>query len=224
VAVIDRAFFEIFEGDSIGLWGLRRSGKSTLLRILAGIELPDSGSLLLDDVELTTLTPDRRVRLLRDEVGLASFGWSAHRNRTVCEHVALAASADYRVSGRRARILAGRALRRVDVADCAERALDRLSLGEHIRVELARAMVRGPRLLLIDDPPAVQSLSENAELHKLLRSFSTERGRTVLIASCELEPINGAERMMALGRGELRMMDNPGTVLPFPDRTGTGGP
>lgn len=224
VAVLDRASFEIFEGDSVGLWGLRRSGKSTLLRILAGIELPDSGSVLFDDVDLTMLTPDRRVRLLRNQVGLASFGWPAHRNRSVCEHVALAASADHRVNGRRARVLARRALHGVDVGDCAERSLDRLSLGEHIRVELARAIVRGPRLLLVDDPPVLLSPRENAELHKLLSSVGAETGRTMLIASCELESIKGAERMMALGQGELRTMDNPGTVLPFPDRTGTGGP
>lgn len=224
VAVLDWASFEIFEGDSVGLWGLRRSGKSTLLRILAGIEPPDSGSVLFDDIDLTALTPDRRARLLRNQVGLASFGWYAHRNRSACEHVALAASADCRVTGRRARVLARRALHRFDVADCAERPLDKLALGEHIRVELARAIVRAPRLLLVDDPPALLSPSKNAELHKLLSSFATEPGHTMLIASCELEQIKNAERMMALGQGELRTMDNPGTVLPFPDRTGTGGP
>lgn len=224
VVVLDRASFDIFGHDSVGLWGLRRSGKSTLLRILAGIELPDSGSISLDDVELTSLSPDRRTRYLRNRVGLASFGWPSHRNRTVCEHVALAASADNRLTGRGARILARRALHRVDIADCAERPLESLSLGERIRVELARSVCRDPQLLLIDDPPALQSPSENIELQKLLNSIINEPSRIALIASCELEPIKRADRMMALGQGRLRTMDNPGTVLTFPDRTGTGGP
>lgn len=224
LVVLDDASFEIFEEDFVGLWGMRRSGKSTLLRILAGIEPPDSGSMRFDGVELASLPPDPRARLLRNQVGLASFGWPAHRNRSVCEHVALAASADHRLTGRKARVQARSALHRLAVVDCVERPLDRLSLDEQIRVELARAIVRGPRLLLIDDPPALQSPHENAELHELLTSLGEESGRTVLIAACDIAPIQRAKRMMALGHGRLRTMDAPGIVLPFPDRTGTGGP
>jgi putative ABC transport system ATP-binding protein len=224
LVVLNDASFEIFEDDFVGLWGLRRAGKSTLLRILAGLEPPDSGSVRFDDVELTTLAPDARVRLLRNELSLASFGWPTHRNRSVCEHVALAACADNRMTGKSARVLARRALHRLSVVDCAERPLERLSLDEQIRVELARAIVRGPRLLLIDDPPVLQSPTENAELHQLLRSLGEEPGRAVLLGACDTGSIQHAKRMMALGRGRLRTMDVPGTVLPFPDRTGTGGP
>ncbi len=219
--VLQDVSFEIFSGDSVGLWGTARSGKSTLLRILAGIEPPDSGSVRFDDVELTTLAQDARVRFLRDRVGLASFGWSSHRNRLVCDHVALAASADG-VTGREARVLARRALGRVE-ADCSDRTLERLSLEEHIRVELARALVRTPTLLLIDDPPRLQSPHENAALYELLMSLSGESDLTVLVASCELQPLQAAKRMMAIGQGRLRRMDDPGTVVQFPDRTGTGG-
>jgi putative ABC transport system ATP-binding protein len=224
LVVLDDACFEIFEDDFVGLWGMRRAGKSTLLRILAGLEAPDSGSVRFDDVELTTLAPDARVRLLRNQLALASFGWTTHRNRSVCEHVALAASADNRITGRSARVLARQALHRLSVVQCAECPLDRLSLDEQIRVELARAIVRGPRLLLIDDPPVLQSPAENAELHKLLRSLGEETGRAVVLGACDTGPIQHTRRMMALGRGRLRTMDVPGTVLPFPDRTGTDGP
>ena len=224
LVVLDDASFEIFEDDFVGLWGLRRAGKSTLLRILAGLEAPDSGSVRFDDIELAELAPDARVRLLRNQLALASFGWTTHRNRSVCEHVALAACADSRMTGRSARVLARRALHRLSVVECAERPLDRLSLDEQIRVELARAIVRGPRLLLIDDPPVLQSPTENTELHKLLRSLGDEPGRAVLLSACDTGPIQHTQRMMALGRGRLRTMDVPGTVLPFPDRTGTGGP
>jgi putative ABC transport system ATP-binding protein len=224
LGVLEEASFEIFADDFVGLWGTRRSGKSTLLRILAGIELPDSGSVRFDDVELTRLAPDARARLLRNKVGLASFGCPTHRNRSVCQHVSLAASSDPSITGRKARILARRALHRVEVIECAERSLDRLSLGEQVRVELARAIVRDPDLLLIDDPPGLQSPGENHALHELLKSLGTESVHTVLIAACELEPLKGVKRMMALGLGQLRTMDTPGTVLPFPDRTGTAGP
>lgn len=224
LVVLDHATFEIFEDDFVGLWGLRRAGKSTLLRILAGLERPDSGSVRFDGVELTSLAPDDRVRLLRNQLALASFGWASHRNRSVCEHVALAACADDRTTGRGARVLARRALHRLGVVDYAERPIELLSLGDQVRVELARAIVRGPRLLLIDDPPVLQSPTENAELQELLRSLCEEPGRAVLLSACDTGPIQHAQRTMALGRGRLRTMDAPGTVLPFPDRTGTGGP
>lgn len=224
LVVLNDASFEIFAEDFIGLWGMRRAGKSTLLRILAGLEPPDSGSVRFDGVELTTLAPDARVRLLRNQLALASFGWPTYRNRSVCEHVALAACADNSMTGRSARVLARRALHRLSVVECAERPLERLSLDEQIRVELARAIVRGPRLLLIDDPPLLQSPSENAELQQLLRSLGEEPGRAVVLGACDTGPIQHAQRMMALGRGRLRTMDVPGTVLPFPDRTGTSGP
>ncbi|MGA9876315.1 MAG: ATP-binding cassette domain-containing protein [Solirubrobacteraceae bacterium] len=223
LAVLNDVSFEMFEEDFVGLWGMRRSGKSTLMRILAGIELPDSGSVRLDDVELTTLAPDPRARLLRSRVGLASFGWPVHRNRSVCEHVALAASADYRMTGKKARVLARRALHRLTVADCAEQPLAQLSLNEQIRVELARAIVREPRLLLVDDPPALQGLSENTELHELLSSLGEESGRAMLVAACDTGPVQSAQRTMALGHGRLRSMDSPGKILSFPDRIGTGG-
>lgn len=224
LAVLDGASFEVFEDDFVGLWGMRRSGKSTLLRILAGIELPDSGSVRLDDIELTVLAPDPRARLLRDRVGLASFGWPTYRNRSVCEHVALAACADHRMTGKKARVLARRALHRLAVLDRAEQSLALLSLNEQIRVELARAIVRGPRLLLVDDPPVLQSPRENAELQEMLSSLGEESGRTMILAACDVGSIQGARRTMALGHGRLRTMDDPGTVLPFPDRIGTGGP
>jgi macrolide transport system ATP-binding/permease protein len=215
---------EVYAGDFIGLWGMPRSGKSTLLRIIAGLEPPDAGSVRLAGVELTTLAQDARVRLVRENVALAAFGWQAHRNRLVSEHVALAASANPYVTGKVARAMARRALRRLDVLSCAERRLDQLSLNEQIRAELARAIVRGPRLLLIDDPPSLPSPGEDSRLREAITALSEEKDCAVILAASDLGVIGRAQRMMAVGSGELRVMDEAGVVVPFPDRTGTDGP
>jgi predicted ABC-type transport system involved in lysophospholipase L1 biosynthesis ATPase subunit len=221
LVVLDGVSFEVDENDFVGLWGLRRSGKSTLLRVVAGLEPPDAGSVRLDGVELIGLGQDARVRLLRKSVALAAFGLWTHRNRLVHEHVAVAASADARVTGKGARVMARRALNRLDVLDCAERRLDQLSFEEQIRVELARAIVRSPRLLLIDDPPALQSPREDSQLRELVTSLGDEIGCAVLVTSSDVGVVQRARRMMALGRGRLRTMDEPGVVVRFPDRTGT---
>ena len=215
---------EVYENDFVGLWGMSRSGKSTLLRIIAGVEPPDAGSVRLDGTELTELSQDARVRLVRENMALAAFGWHSHRNRLVHEHIVLAASADPRVTGKGARAMARRALKRLDVLACAERRLDQLSFDEQIRVELARAIVRSPRLLLIDDPPSLPSPSEDGRLREAITSLGKEAGCAVILASSDLGVIERAERMMSIGSGELRVMDEAGVVVPFPDRTGTDGP
>lgn len=224
LCVLDGVSFDVFEGDFAGLWGPSRSGKSTLLRILAGLEPADGGSIRFDGVELTDMAPDTRARLLRNEIALASFRWPVHRNRAACEHVALAACADTRVTGRRARAQARRALHRTGVLECAERPLERLSFDEHVRVELARALVRDPSVLLIDDPPALQSPSENSKLEALVHSLHEQGKRTVLLARAEAGRLQGGVRTMALGRGRLRTIEDLGVVVQFPQRTGTGGP
>ncbi len=215
---------EVYENDFIGLWGMPRSGKSTLLRIIAGVEPPDAGSVRLDSVELTSLSQDARVQLVRENIALATFGWQAHRNRPVREHVALAAHADPRVTGKAARAMTRRALKRLDVLVSAERRLDQLSFDEQLRVELARAIVRSPRLLLIDDPPSLPSPSEDSRLRDAMTSLSAQLGCAVILAVSDLDVIGRAQRMMSIGSGELRVMDEAGVVVRFPERTGTGGP
>jgi len=224
LVVLSDVNVEVYPGDFIGLWGMPRTGKSTLLRIIAGVEPPDAGSVRLDGVELIGLPQDARVRLVRENIALATFGWQAYRNRPVREHVALAAHADPRVTGKAARAITRRALRRLDVLACAERHLDQLSFDEQIRVELARAIVRGPQLLLIDDPPSLPSPSEDTRLREAMTSLGEEAGCAVILAASDLGVIGRARRMMSIGSGELRAMDETGVVVPFPERTGTDGP
>lgn len=222
--VLSGASVEVYEKDFVGLWGTPRSGKSTLLRIIAGVEPPDSGTVRIDGVELIGLAQDARVRLVRENIALATFGWPTHRNRLVHEHLALAASADPHVTGKGARGLARRALKRLEVLTCAERRLDQLSFDEQIRVELARAIVRRPRLLLIDDPPSLPSPLEDSRLRETMAMLGETADCAVILASSDLGVIERAQRMMSIGSGELRVMDEAGVVVPFPERTGTDGP
>lgn len=216
--VLEDVSFEVFSGDVVGLWGERRAGKSTLLRIIAGYEPPDRGTALFDGLDIAALQADRRTRVLRKGVALVSFGDGRARGRTPLEHLQLAARADGRTTGKRARAMTRKALHLVGVLECAEHRYERLSLDERIRVELARALVRKPRLLLVDDPPRLQGPSEEQSLDRLLMSLGKQAGCALLVASCDLGLVARADRHMALGSGSLRVMDTPATVLPFPGR------
>jgi predicted ABC-type transport system involved in lysophospholipase L1 biosynthesis ATPase subunit len=223
LVVLNDVSFTLAAGDFAGLYGKRRSGKSTLLRIVAGLDVPDRGSVRLDGTELTSMSPDRRAMFLREHVAMACFFFGGpDRNRLVREHVAMAQRVDGRATGRRATQRVREVLRDVEVQDCYEAPLRRLSLDERIRVELARALVRRPRLLLIDDPPPLHSPSEGNDLYEMLLSLGKDAERTVVLASSEFDLAQRAPRLLRLSGGDLRAMDRQATIVLFPvPKTGT---
>jgi ABC-type methionine transport system ATPase subunit len=214
--VLDRVSLEIDHGDFVGMWGPKRSGKSTLLRIMAGMEQPDSGEVTFDGQEVQAMSARERSRLLRSGgIALVSSEWRAQIVRPVAELVATACASDG-TPMREARTLARRALGRVDASDCADVATNRLTLGERMRVGLAIALVREPRMLLVDEPAVLPSPLESDDLYSLLRSLGEERDLAVVIASENLAALSGTLRTMAVSSGEVRSMDQDGVVVRFP--------
>jgi predicted ABC-type transport system involved in lysophospholipase L1 biosynthesis ATPase subunit len=218
ITVLDDVSLELVEGDFVGIWGMRRSGKSTLLQVAAGRQLPDEGHVRFGGEDLTRMSPDRRARLQRHEgIALLSAGWSPARNKPVLEHVALALLSDG-MSLREAREPAWRALERVGVAGCAHMPADGLSQSERIRVALAQALVHEPRLLLVDEPAVLLRPGDAVELYELLSSLGRGSRLAIVIASEDIAPIRKARRMFSIDSGRLRAMDQPGRLVPFPER------
>jgi ABC-type ATPase involved in cell division len=214
--VLDDVSLQIDEGDFVGMWGPKRSGKSTLLRVMAGIERPDSGDVSFLDRDLASMPARKRSRLLRrGGIALASSNWQTQVVRPVVELVALAGGGDG-TPMRDARTLARESLARVQATDCADVRTDRLTLGERLRVALAMALVREPRLLLVDEPAVLPSPIESDELYGLLRSLGEDRSLAVVIASENVAATAGTLRTMAVSSGEVRSMDEDGVVVPFP--------
>jgi putative ABC transport system ATP-binding protein len=221
--VLDGVSFDIEAGTSAGIWGPRRSGKSTLLRIAAGIELPDAGVVRFEGRDITMLSDRERARLVRTKIGLAPSNWRETRNVRVVEHVALPLLSGG-ASMREACVKARGALERVGATSRADAAIFELSPGERTRVAIARALVREPALLLVDEPALTPSPTERDELYALLRSLGDERGLTLLVVSEDLAAIRTARQAMTISDGTLRSSQRSGRVLPFPeDRAQRGG-
>ena len=214
--VLDDVSFELDAGDFVGIWGMRRSGKSTLLRLAAGLELPDEGRILFDGQDLTALSGDARAELLRARgIGYVTSTWRPRVRQQAIEYVALPLLADS-LSLHQARQVAREELERMGALNCAHMLSDSLSLGEALRVGLAAALVHEPRLLLVDEPAVVLSPSERQELYELIASLGRASMPAVLVASEDVGIVRRARRMMTLGGGVLRSSDKEGEVVSFP--------
>ena len=185
-------------GELVAVWGLRRSGRSTLLRVAAGIEAPGQRRRALRG--RGSGRERRRRARRRDRLLPARAG--DEEGRGVLEQLLIApARAGHPPVGARTRAL--EALARAGAERCAARTLRELDGAETVRVTLARALALGPALLVIDEPTVGVDLLERDGILALLRSLADE-GLAVLIATGEAAGLSGADRALSLAEGELR--------------------
>ncbi len=225
VLVLDRASVDIDAGDLVGIYGERRSGKSILMEIAAGLQVPDDGTVSFAGQDMTGLSISRRARFRRRHgIALAGGGWrpSVEIGRPVMEQVALPLTNDG-LTLAESEVVARPVLERFSVMQWAHVSIDRLSVGERIRVELARAVAREPRMLLVDEPAVLSGRSESRELYALLRSLAIDDGIAVVIASEDMTALDGVQRFMTIDDGRLRSTDSHRRVLQFPQRRSQGG-
>lgn len=205
LTVLQNVSFEVPPGAQIGLFGPARSGKSSLLRIAVGVEAPDAGSVRFEGRELTKMRAGSRARLLRRSIGyLATGGWHVAPGEDVLAHVVTALGSDG-FTPAEARRKAQRALEDVGLGyEGRPPLLASLSAGERVRLALARALVREPRLLVVDEPARMPSLSERDDFCALLRRLARERGTALLSASAEMAALQGLDVLMSISSGGLR--------------------
>jgi ABC-type glutathione transport system ATPase component len=219
ILVLDRVSLEIDAGVSAGVYGVRRSGKSTLLRLAAGIALPDSGTACFDGRDMARMTSAERGRLLRGAIAfMCADDWRASPGESVVDHVATSLGSEG-LTMREARHRALRVLEEVGVgAAGAEEMTPSLSLTERTRVMLARALAREPRLLMLDEPALMPNLGDRDRFYELLRSAARERNMALLVASEEMAALQGFGVLMSIAEGELCSTEERGTLVRLPGR------
>jgi ABC-type glutathione transport system ATPase component len=217
VLVLDRVSLEIDAGTSVGVYGARRSGKSTLLRMAAGIALADSGTVRFEGHDIAEMSAGERGRLLREAIAFMSVNdWRANPGESVVDHVATALGSEG-LTMREARSRALSILDQVGVgAAGAQETTSSLSLTERTRVMLARALARKPRLLVLDEPAQMPNLGDRDRFYKLLRSATEERGMALLVASEEMAALQGVSVLMSIADGELCSTMEQGSVVSLP--------
>jgi ABC-type lipoprotein export system ATPase subunit len=199
-------------GDLFGVWGPQRSGKSTLLRLAAGLETPDVGVVRFDGVDLATLSKPQRDGLRLSDIGLVQGEGPQSHAFTVLDHVAVPLFKRFKPRQARGRAMA--MLKALEVAECHDARWHQLSDCEKALVSLAHGLVREPRLLLVDDPASGLDALQQKEVVELLRKTVAEQQIAVLTTSSVLASVTEAHEAFTLSDGRL---------LPVTDASRPGG-
>jgi ABC-type lipoprotein export system ATPase subunit len=218
IAVFEKASLEVARGAHVGVYGRRRAGKSTLMRIAAGIDRPDEGSVVFDGHDLTRISSSAHARLLRSRLAYIAVGdWRPNPRESVVQHLAVSLGGD----GRTVREAERRVLRELEVVGVtsaqAHSPATHLSVVDRTRVMLARALAREPALIVIDDPVLTPSPVERDALYRLLHTVTRERGAALLAASDDLPALQGFDVFISISSRELCSSEATATVVPFPN-------
>lgn len=216
IAVLDRVSFEVEVGETVGLLASRRGGKTTLLKIAAGLMSPDEGSVLWDDRELVEMTYSEAAQARRqDGIAFVRGEWRASRSTSVLQHVSIPLySGSSSMDDAEERVL--QTLELVGATQLARRRTSELGLSERLLIELARAIIRQPRLVLVDEPAVFRSPEHARAFYELLRSLPDKVGCALLIASEDVSALRGCKPMMNLAGGQLSSTASRRKVIDFP--------
>jgi len=208
-------------GELVAVMGPSGSGKSTLLTIAGSLEQPSSGQVLIDGVDLATVSRSERAMLRRRSIGFVFQDFNLLAGLTALENVSMPLELDG-VRAKAARAPALKALEALDVAERADRYPDELSGGERQRVAIARAIVGERRLLLADEPTGALDSVNGESVMRLLRA-ATHRGVAGVVVTHEAHLASWADRVVFLRDG--RVVDQtvappgPETILAAGERT-----
>ncbi len=189
---------QVDAGELVAVWGRRRSGRSTLLRVAAGIEPPDTGVVRFAGREL----PARGFDELGGGIGYCQRPSPGSAGEQVLDEL-LVAQLARGIAPATARERARETLARCGAEDCAARRIRELDAAEATRVALARALALAPLLLVIDEPVKGVDLIERDAILALLRALADD-GLAILVSAGEATELSGADRALTLADGQLR--------------------
>ncbi|ALP53453.1 ABC transporter [Candidatus Tenderia electrophaga] len=192
----------ISAGESVAVVGASGAGKSTLLGLLAGLDTPTTGQVMIDGVDLFGLDEDQRARLRAEKVGFVFQAFQLLPNLTALENVML----PMELAGRRdAPQVAASVLQRVGLGARTGHYPKQLSGGEQQRVAIARAFAPHPKLLFADEPTGNLDRNTGARIIDLLFQLNAEQGTTLVLVTHDPNLAQRCDRQVELEDGRLRL-------------------
>jgi putative ABC transport system ATP-binding protein len=200
LTVLRDVSFTVAQGDFVAIVGPSGSGKTTLLGLLAGLDTPTGGSVVLDGTDLTALDEDARARLRGEKVGFVFQTFQLIPTLTALENVQVPLDLrGERGTAQRARDL----LERVGLGDRTDHYPSQLSGGEQQRVAIARAFSNAPRVLFADEPTGNLDAGTGERIVELLVELNRERQATVVLVTHDRSLAARATRIIRLRDGAV---------------------
>jgi putative ABC transport system ATP-binding protein len=202
VPVLTDISFDVQPGDFLGLMGPSGSGKSTLLNLIAGIDKPDSGEVIVDGVDITRLSEAELADWRAGNVGFIFQFYNLMPVLTAFENVELPLLLT-RLGRAERREHVEAALGLVGLTDRMEHYPSELSGGQQQRVAIARAVITDPKLLVADEPTGDLDRQSAEDVLGLMNQLNVELGKTIIIVTHDRRAAEKAHAIMYLEKGEL---------------------
>jgi len=214
IRAVDGITLTIERGEFVALLGQSGSGKSTLLNLLAGLDRPSSGAVLVNGCDLAQMSPEDLARYRRNDVGMVFQAFHLIPTMNIMDNVELPMRFAEVERGERAQRVR-ESLERVGLGHRLQHRPSELSGGEQQRVSLARALANRPSLLLADEPTGNLDSRTGEDILNLIRDVSLSLGMTVVMVTHERALAERfAQRLIFLGDGKLISSANAALARP----------
>ncbi len=212
--VVDELSFSLAKGEALGVIGPNGAGKTTMFNLIAGDAKPDSGRVVFDGHDITRLPPSRRCRI---GIGRSYQIPQPFAGMTVFENVLVGAAFGDGRSEAGASGAALAALEATGLLGCANELAGRLTLLDRKRLELARAIATGPRVLLLDEIAGGLTEHEVARLIETIQAIRAEGVSIIWVEHIVHALLAVVDRLLAINFGRLLTQGDPGEVMASPE-------
>ncbi len=200
VKALDNVSFSVEQGEFVAIIGPSGSGKSTLLHILGGVDTPTSGSVVINDTDISTLDETALAIFRRRQIGLVYQFYNLIPILTVEENLTLPLLLDGRKPDKKQ---ISSLIERLGLSQRLTHLPNQLSGGQQQRVSIGRALVNNPALMLADEPTGNLDSENSREIISLLRHFNKELNQTVIIITHDEKIALSADRIISIEDGKI---------------------
>lgn len=216
--VLRNIYLDIFDGEFVTIFGPSGSGKSTLLNLIAGLEKPTAGRVLVKRRDLAKFDNDELAQFHRRKMGFVFQNFNLIKSLNVWENVALPQTASG-INYAKRKQAAIKLLKLFHLDHYADRHPNELSGGEQQRVAIARALVNDPYFLLVDEPTGNLDSKSAEEVMQILQEIHDKEHHTIILVSHNPNQLKFASRVIYMEDGQIVIEENrdenhPDTILP----------
>lgn len=200
VKALENVSFSVEQGEFVAIIGPSGSGKSTLLHILGGVDVPTSGSVVINGVDISNLDETALAIFRRRQIGLIYQFYNLIPILTVKENLTLPLLLDGRKPDER---VVDDLLKTLGLTERVNHLPNQLSGGQQQRVSIGRALINNPALMLADEPTGNLDSENSREIVSLLRKFNKENNQTVIIITHDERIAMSADRVISVEDGKI---------------------